>query len=245
MACNGKNLTKQDINKLLRFLKARKYIIYEKPYQLNIIGVRDTNTTPEKFDDKLNVIWKNDNGNWEGIEYAITTDPSIKWLNRGGAGEFEGLQASAVLPSGQYVNTFKLGYHKGNYLALTQAKDLCVYRDYDRNALLDFNTTDITCGMFGINIHRAKSGGADDGQGNTSIIGDYSAGCQVFQNYYCFGEFMSLVEKNKSMYGNEFFTYTLIDKWLQKQYAIKRIIYIGGILVSLFLIGYGYYLMKK
>ena len=32
MACNGENLTTQDINKLLRFLKARKYIIYEKQF---------------------------------------------------------------------------------------------------------------------------------------------------------------------------------------------------------------------
>ena len=37
-----------------------------------------------------------------------------------------------------------------------------------------YDIKDKTCGRFGINIHRAKPRGADDGRGNTNNIGLYS-----------------------------------------------------------------------
>jgi hypothetical protein len=96
----------------------------------------------------------------------------------------------------------------------------------------------------GINIHRAKKNGADDGQGNTEKIGLYSAGCQVFQNYYCFLEFMEMCQKQVQLYGDIGFTYTLLDKSLERKFRIKRTIYWTSMAVSLGLMGYGYWLYK-
>ena len=242
MSCNSQNLSRLKINSLLGLMRTKKYVIYTQPYKLNIVGVRRANTDPVKFDDSLYVFWKDDNNKWQGKEYVTTTDPSTKYLLRGGyktAGT-----GTAILPNGQYLDTWKIGLHRGKYKALTQSKKLCVYRDYDRNSTLNFNIEDKTCGLYGINIHRAKTGGADDGQGNTEYIGDYSAGCQVFQNIHCFDEFMKMAERQKSMYGN-LFTYTLFDLSLQRKFLIKRALYGASVLTALSLIGYGVYLYTK
>ena len=245
MTCNGKNLSGLKIRYLAGLIRAKRYILYTEPYQLNIVGVRNKNTNPVRFDDKLNVFWKDGAGKWEGRQYPITTDPSTTWLGKGGMGTYKGNVASAVMPNGQYVDTWKIGYHRGKYKALVQEKPFCVYRDYDRNAFLDFNIEDQTCGDFAINIHRAQSGGADDGEGTTAEIGNFSAGCQVFANNVCFAEFLGLVEKQQGIYGNKYFTYTLFDKWLQNKFYVKRATYSFLILAGLAFVGYGLYLMKK
>lgn len=241
MACEGKNISRAKIRKIVGLLKAKKYIIYTLPYQLNMVGVRNKGTNPTKFDDKMYVFWKNDKNIWEGREYAMTTDPSTTYLENP-----MNKVATAVLPNGQYVDAWKLGKHRGEYTALVQRKSFCVYRDYNRNAWIDFNVEDKTCGKFGINIHRGKPRGADDGKGNTENIGLYSAGCQVLQNYYCFtDELIPMLQKQQRLYGTEDFTYTLIDKWLENQFFIKRAIYGAGVLTALGFFGYGWWLMYK
>jgi len=245
MGCNGKNMTTLQIRRVMKTLKARKYKVYTQPYFLNIVGVRNNNTNPTKFDDKMYVFWKNNNNKWVGRQYSITTDPSTKYLSKGGIGTYKGKKSTAILPTGQYLDTWKVGYHRGKYKALTQSKDLCVYRDYDRNNIISFNIKDKDCGGFGINIHKAKDGGADDGQGTTKTIGSYSAGCQVFANNGCFAEFMNLIQKQVDQYGTKYFTYTLLDKQLENKFRIKRIIFTTGILVGIGIIGYGIYLKRK
>jgi hypothetical protein len=225
-------------------MRSRKYIVYDEPYKLNIVGIRKSETDPNHFDDELNVFFKNDLGNWEGYSYAFTTDPSTTYLLKGGIGEYQGKDATAILPHGQYVDSFRLGLHRKSYTALTQAKKLCVYRDYNRDSVLDFNVTDMNCGHFGINIHRARKGGADDGNGNTSVIGKHSAGCQVFQNSYCFDEFIKMCRKQEELYGNSF-TYTLFDFSLKRKFLIKRGLFIGGLVVGLSLVGLGIYLNRR
>ena len=247
MACKSKTLGKLKINRILGMMRSKKYVIYKDPYKLNIIGVRNANTQYDKFDDTMYVIWKDDNNKWEGKEYAITTDPSTKYLNRGGYNN--STSGTAILPNGQYIDKWTIrGHGTTGYTALGQRRDadgkICVYRDYDRDSTLTFNVEDKSCGNYGINIHRAKKGGADDGQGNTEKIGSYSAGCQVFQNYYCFQEFMEMAKKQRDLYGN-LFSYTLFDKSLQRKFLIKRTIYSTLIIGSVALISYGIYKVVK
>lgn len=244
MACNSKKMNILNIRRIIKLMRSKDYIVYEKPYQLNIIGVRNYNTNPNKFDDSLYVIYKDSDNNWLGKKYTITTDPSTKYLLSGGIGKFEGKKSTAILPQGQYVDSFKIGSHRGQYEALVQSKSICVYRDYNRDSILDFNVEDKNCGMFGINIHRAKPSGADDGLGNTKTIGDYSAGCQVFQNYMCFLEFMAMARKQEELYGNKF-TYTLIDKSLENKFRIKRGLYATTIIVGIASFSYGIYLLTN
>ena len=42
-------------------MRKNDYVIYDKPYQLNIVGVRNAETQPNKFDDSIFVFYKDDN----------------------------------------------------------------------------------------------------------------------------------------------------------------------------------------
>tara|TARA_R110000824_G_scaffold32247_10_gene104290 strand:- start:547 stop:1287 length:741 start_codon:yes stop_codon:yes gene_type:complete len=245
MACNSKNIGKLKINRIIGMMRSRKYVIYKEPYKLNIIGVRNSSTQKDKFDDTMYVIFKDDNNKWQGKEYKITTDPSTVYLNRGG---YVAGKGTAILPNGQYLDKWSIRPHNGKYDALGQGSGsdgkICVYRDYNRDSMLTFNIKDKTCGNYGINIHKAKSGGADDGEGNTNKIGLYSAGCQVFQNSFCFEEFMEMARKQKKIYGNKF-SYTLFDLSLKRKFFFKRFVYGSLIFSGVSLIGYGIYKLTK
>ena len=239
MSCekHSKKLKPLKINRILSMMRSRNYLIYKEPYKLNIIGVRNANTNPLNFDDTLYVIWKNDKGVWKGKEYIITTDPSTRYLKR----PINKLGA-AIIPHGQYLDTWSIRKHRSKYYALGQRHDkpFCVYRDYDRTDILSFDVDTQSCDQsYGMNIHKAKSGGADDGEGNTEKIGAYSAGCQVFQNSYCFEEFMDMAYKHKDLYGNSF-TYTLFDFSLARKFKIKRTIYTTSLLLGMGLVVYGF-----
>ena len=54
-----------------------------------------------------------------------------------------------------------------------------------------------------------------------------------------------MLQKQQRLYGTEDFTYTLIDKWLENQFFIKRAIYGAGVLTALGFFGYGWWLMYK
>lgn len=229
---NSKRLTLPAIRRLVKMMKARQYVVYTEPFKLNIVGIRNANTNPNHFDDDMYVFWKNDSGIWQGRKYKITTDPSTVFLKE----PFRGATGTAILAHGQYIDAYKLRTHTG-YPALSQRRDLCIYRDYDRDDILFFDVDTIICKSdMGINIHRAKTGDADDGQGNTTKIGRYSAGCQVFQNYYCFQEFMDMCRRQVSMYGDDGFTYTLFDFSLKRKFQIKRTIYTAMMGVGLYLL---------
>jgi hypothetical protein len=114
-------------------------------------------------------------------------------------------QGTAILMQGQYKDAYQIGLHRGQYYALVQRNPVTVIRDYDRNAILDFQNGRKDTGLFGINIHRALI------NGTTKTVDNYSAGCQVFANINDFNLLMQLAEKHRQLYGNNF-TYTLIDK---------------------------------
>ena len=181
-------------------LAQKGFIIFSRPFELNITGIRSNSTTANSFDDSINVFYKTNEGNWVHHQFKATTDPGTFWLenplNTGG---------TAILKHGQYMGSHAIGLHRGKYMALVQRRPLTVLRDYDRNATLDFMNGKEDTGMFGINIHRASV------NGTTKVVDKYSAGCQVFANANDFGIFMQLCERHKQLYGNQF-TYTLIDE---------------------------------
>jgi len=186
-------------------LSERGYKIFVRPFELNIVGIRSNSTTPNKFDDSINVFYKNEKGIWIFISYAATTDPGTYWLQNP-----LNEQGTAILKEGQYIGAYQIGLHRGKYKALVQKRPVTVMRDYDRNAVLDFLNGNEDTGMFGINIHHAA------GTGTTKTVDQYSAGCQVFANVNEFNGAMNLCEHHKELYGNDF-TYTLID-----QRAVER-----------------------
>jgi len=209
---------RKNIRTLLLLMKLKGYKVYDKPNQLNLVAVRNSSVIPNKFDDILYVFWKNDKNNWEGRFYTITTDTGTYWLknpmNKLGA---------ALLKDGQYIDAYTIGLHRGEYKALVEQKPVTVIRDYDRNAILDFNNGKEDTGNFGINIHRAGS------KGTTINVDKWSAGCQVFENAEDFANFLVLAEKHKGLYGNNF-TYTLVDERAYTRSLRRRSLYVVGLI---------------
>lgn len=199
--------------------KQKNYVLYTKPYQLNIWGFRNSETKSNRFDDEIHVFYKTNSINWEYHIFKATTDPGTYWLKDPMRPE-----GTAILEQGQYVDTYALGIHLGKYLALTQAlKPVTVIRDYNRNSTLDFNNGRRHTGFFGINIHRAIV------QGLTRYVDNHSAGCQVLANASDFYFLIQLCERHRSMYGNKF-TYTLVDWRAKRRAKIRRLA--GGTLIA-------------
>lgn len=168
-------------------------------YNLNIIGIRNLlkdNKQDNTFNDAIVVIYKKNNI-WIKSIFEITTDPGITYLkspiNNKGCG---------ILVPGQYKSVFQIDLHQGKYPALCQRGNLKVYRDNNKDDILDFDSKTIEEGSnFGVNIHKAGK--------DSQIINNWSAACQVFKKEAEFNEFMKLCYKSKDLYGNKF-TYTLI-----------------------------------
>lgn len=208
------------LSRIRGIIKRRGYSLNTRPYELNIVGLRSKITKSNSFDDEFHVFYKTDKKKWNYHLYKGTTDPGTYWLENPSYPD-----GTAILPEGQYKDTYSIGLHKGAYKALVQVKPLQVIRDYDRNAILDFNNGTLDKGT-GINIHRAES------KGKTKYIDKYSAGCQVFQNAEDFAEFIELCDQHRKLYGNSF-TYTLIDFRAVRRITIKRIAAAASILAGL------------
>ena len=65
-----------------------------------------------------------------------------------------------------------------------------------------YDETKKTKGMYGINIHKA---GID-----SSLVNDWSGGCQVFKRTEDFERFMGICRNAAKVWGNKF-TYTLLE----------------------------------
>jgi len=197
----------------LRILKRLKYVIYQKPYQLNIIGIRYADTASNKFDDALVVFFIDDKKQWKQYKFPVTTDPGTYWLEHP-----MNVNGTAILKEGQYVDAYKMGLHKGQYMALIQNKPVTVLRDYSRTAIFDFLNGKEDTGFFGIDIHRSSP------IGSSKTVDRWSAGCQVFQNILDFNEFLNFCQQHKKLYGNVF-TYTLIDFRMLQRAARRHVVY--------------------
>jgi hypothetical protein len=211
------------LSRIKAILRDHGFVLNTKPYQLNIVGLRNNSTTSNRFDDEIHVFYKKADGKWNYHIYPATTDPGTFWLSNP---MYE--QGTAILAQGQYKDAYVIGLHKGLYEALVQQGPVTIIRDYDRDAFLDFNNGTKQTGNFGINIHRAQS------SGTTKYIDRYSAGCQVFQNAEDFAGFLKLCEEHRKRYGNAF-TYTLVDFRALSRITLKRVIAASTVVAALVL----------
>lgn len=185
-------------------MRARAYRIFGNPrgFDLNIVGVRSASTEPERFDDWMTVSWRDGvAGDWAFCAWPCTTDPGLFYLR-------EPLHAAgtAILQCGQYRASHAIARHRGQYEALCQRPGtaLPVHRDRNRDGRIDRDAEVVSNGT-GINIHRAHPASA------STVVGRWSAGCQVFADPTDFAVFMTIVRRARALYGNSF-TYTLLDE---------------------------------
>jgi len=191
------------VDQIKSVYKKKNYAFFDnkKPYNVNVIGCRSKQTKANEFDDCLFLIYRDDDKSWTVHSYQITTDIGIRYLkspiNKDGA---------AILVPGQYRGVYSVSKHRGKYDALCQKNGkVKVWRDDDRDKILDMDDTTIQEGYYGINIHRAAA------SGEMEHVNGYSAGCQVFKAARDFNEFMALIKLSAQKYDNKF-TYTLITE---------------------------------
>lgn len=197
-------------NELLTYnfasLFAKKGYVYftNGAYNLNIIGIRTAhgNKVTNKFDDWFVVTYKDGRGAWHREIWPCTTEPGLDLMKKPA-----NPKGTAILVPDQYRGMWRIDMHNGKYKALCQRTKPCkVYRDGNKNDIYDLMPTKIDTGIFGINMHRASK------WGKTNYVGQYSAGCQVFQSPTDFNAMMALADKQvKAGLGNSF-TYTLIKE---------------------------------
>jgi len=184
--------------KIQHFFRNKKYSFFVRGnYNLNIVGIRSAARYAGEFDDLL-VVMHREQGRWVEYTYPITTDPGVYWLHNPSR-----VDGTAILVPGQYRGVYAIDKHRGRYDALCQRHGAVrVYRDDNRDSIIDMLPDTTQEGWYGINIHKSGLDSVD--------VGKWSAGCQVFKRSSDFNEFMTLCQKSAAIYGNRF-TYTLIN----------------------------------
>ncbi|MEO1082408.1 MAG: hypothetical protein AAFY29_22830 [Pseudomonadota bacterium] len=192
------NLSYQDIKMAADI---HGYAFFDRgDYNLNIVGIRNSNPEPENFDDTIAVAFRQ-NGKPQIWTFAATTDPSTYFLEHP-----MHVRGTAIVVPGQYRSVWKWGKHKGEYPALVQAGLIRIWRDNNRDAVIN-SLCPRNGANVGINLHRA---------GRHTISNDpvdkWSAGCQVIAEHDEFNLLMCLIARARLRWGN-FFTYTLYDEY--------------------------------
>ncbi len=167
-------------------------------------------TTPDKWNDSIGVIAKED-GEWEFLcLYLGTTEPGryytvIKLLNSNGA---------ARLALGFHKDLWRFGLHR-RYEALVQAGKARLVRDTNKNFQRDDKET-LEQGN-GVNLHTTKTTGWR-GSASKDSIGRWSAGCNVIFDPQEFKDLMALLKRSPqyNMNPRTCFDYRLLwHEWLQ------------------------------
>ena len=194
-------MKKPSIEQIIKSMEKLNYSIFRdnsKDYNLNIVGIRSDDHTPNIFNDLEVVFWRSSTG-WTSYYMKVTTDPGLYWLNNP-----MNVNGTAILKAGQYKGLWKLGLHQGKYEALVQKAPCTVIRDINRDGKLDFTGKEDT-GIFGINNHRANE------KVESTKVEKWSAGCIVIANPKDFENHMKICNFAAKNWGNSF-TYTLIKE---------------------------------
>jgi len=191
-----------DPTRLLLAVQDAGYKVFTgNKYDMNMIGVRSSSRIPNTFDDQMNLVYWDSQDRLQHKQYRITTDPGTYWLQNP-----INVNGTAIMVAGQYKSAYQFGFHKG-YEALTQVGPIKVYRDADRNLILDHNPSSVQEGWFGINIHRASTR-----SGGSVCVGKWSAGCQVFADHDEFADFLATLKLQIKYHPTwTKFTYTLLE----------------------------------
>jgi hypothetical protein len=204
-----------DIEQILKMMAAKGYTVYEKPYQINTIGVRyqyPGQKYSNKFKDRLYVLYKDDTNVWVLKYWNISTIPG-KYASssktplllkdhvgrpRGGLG---------ILKPAQYIDVYYMGVHlKQRAMKTTSKSKQLAYRDSNYGSeYITYSNEDPKNSTGGYNfamyIHKGYPGG--------TRINNWSEGCQIFPSKTTLDGYFNLCEIHKERYGNKF-SYTLV-----------------------------------
>lgn len=189
-----------DPESIIDVMVDKGYVVFggAADYNLNIVGIRTSDMQANTFNDWITVFYRLP-GMWFQVAMPATTDPGTYYRKNP-----MNVAGTAIVKPGQYRGVFKLGQFRG-VLALIQNKPITVYRDANRDEVLDAYGPKKHTGMYGIHIHAASP---DRIAGK---VDKWSAGCQVIQDNLHFDFLIRLCEKQIQSIGNSF-TYTLLEE---------------------------------
>lgn len=159
--------------------------------------MRTEDNRADAFNDWVTVSYVFDK-TWNFFAFPATTDPGLYYRKNP-----INVKGTAVIVPGQYRGAYKVGKHKG-YKALQQIGNITVYRDRDMNETVD-STGKRDTGIHAVNIHRSNQNQA------STVVGKWSAGCQVLQDPDHFMFLMTLCDRSAAKFSNSF-TYTLLTE---------------------------------
>ena len=184
---------------LLDYVESLGHTVFESgTYNVNIIGIRSKDHEANRFDDRMCMVFRDEQG-WITRTWECTTEPGRYWLENPSR-----VEGTAILVPGQYRGVWKIDKHQGKYDALCQRNGTVkTYRDSNKDDVIDLDVQSITEGYYGINIHKAGS--------SSTQVDKWSAGCQVFKNSTDFQTYMKLIKTSAKYHGSKF-TYTLLEE---------------------------------
>ncbi|RTK92566.1 MAG: hypothetical protein EKK61_03970 [Rickettsiales bacterium] len=197
-------MNKPTSQQLVNAFKSKKYRLKDKPYEINIIGIRNSESQSNSFDDFVGVLFKDVLGNWMSKLYKATTDPGVYYRENP-----INVEGTIIMVATQHLDCYKIGKHTG-YKAVEQIAPMLYIRDNDKNGLLDFLKKLVTSKtvkqLSKTNIHRANPN-------RESIqVDKWSAGCQVIASPSEFAVFMADLDSSITFYKHEnLFDYTLFE----------------------------------
>jgi hypothetical protein len=184
-----------------------------RPLVPNLVGIRavrarldlDKDVDPfesltDRFDDYVGLVF-HDGIMWREFLFRGTTDPGKLAL--------PGERGTAVMKPGQYVGAYMLGKHRG-YPALVNwgVTAPAYWRVVDKDGKPELVGEGEE--YIGLNIHRANR----DGDNPPTLVGPFSAGCQVIQDHDDWEWFIekvaSLASYAAMAHDLDYLTYTLL-----------------------------------
>lgn len=174
--------------------KRMNYPLFEKGnFNLNIFAIRANEQSANTFNDLIGILYK-ENDTWVLKRYAATTDPGLYYRENP-----INIEGTAILQDGYHKSAFRIGKHQGKYEALVQNRTLPLWRDNNKDDILD-RMGETHNDLAGINIHRATA----IKNGVSKQVDKWSAGCQVIASNSDFNEFMFIVNQSAKIYGKTF-----------------------------------------
>lgn len=188
------------LRQLLEAMERKGYRVFAgaKGHDLNIVGVRTADNRANTFNDWVTVFYKQ-NGVWNFFAFPATTDPGTYYRKNP-----QNVRGTAVMKPGRYPGAYKVGIHAG-YKALQQKGNITVYRDNNKDEVIDTTGMVEDTGIHAVNIHRANRVRA------STQVDKWSAGCQVLQDPDHFDFLMALCDRAVENWDNSF-TYTLLEE---------------------------------
>jgi hypothetical protein len=154
-----------------------------------IIGIRNPEDKPDHFDDMFYLM----HGEELVMETTGTTNPGVRILK--GFSRYNKHGAAVVESDRIYYNVWKYGLHKGYMPALRQlGAVISVFRDGNKNSKSE-EIGKYTTGWYGINFHTATKSYL--GRVVKTLIGGWSAGCQVCNNTVEYMKIINTIKNSK------------------------------------------------